>query len=620
MYSSWDSFPLSLAALPLLAVHQRSPDPGALRAGRRGGGIPVTCFPGRKPGPAAGPHGPASGMHLLLNARRSLLLFLTALLVPPVAVYGDSVPPVESVWVFLRDKPAGDRRLEWPRPEALLSSARLDLDVDGEYIDAIRATGAAIRTCSRWFNAVSVDATPEQMERLVALPFMRETAPVRRAGRDLLPGQGAPRASAKAAANGYGPGFEQLSSIGVVALHNQGFTGEGIRIALLDAGFPNRDHRAFAHLDVVAERDFVNGAAGETGPFPPGRNHGTQVLSVLAARDPGHLVGAAPDARYLLATTEEIERELPLEEDLWVAGVEWADSLGADVVNSSVGYNQFEDGTGYSYEELDGRTALATIAAEIAVSRGIVVVAAAGNEGNKPWRYVTVPADGPNVIAVGAVGLVQKEIAPFSSRGPTADGRIKPDVVAPGISIVVVDTSQPEPEESFSGYRRARGTSFATPLVSGAAALLRQIHPAWTPADVAAALKGTALDLGVSGPDTTYGWGMVNALAASGVEIELPRRSLALAPFPNPLRFGRAPEATLFFPLELASADEVEISIFTAAGQLVGVASQRLEAGRFTRKEQALRWRAPAHLASGIYLYRLQGGGVLQRGKIALIR
>ena len=564
-------------------------------------------------------------MHFLLNALRPLFLFLTALLVQPVAVNGDPAPPVESVWVFLRDKSAGDRRLEWPRPEALLSSARLDLDVDGEYIDAIRATGAALRTCSRWFNAVSVAATPEQMERLAALPFVRETAPVRRAGRDPLPAPGAPQASAKAAANGYGPGFEQLSSIGVVALHNQGFTGEGIRIALLDAGFPNRAHRAFAHLDVVAERDFVHGAAGdsapgEAGPLPPGSNHGTQVLSVLAARDPGQLVGAAPDARYLLATTEEIERELPLEEDLWVAGLEWADSLGADVVNSSVGYNQFEDGTGYLYEDLDGRTALATIAAEIAVSRGIVVVAAAGNEGNKPWRYVTVPADGPNVIAVGAVGLVQQEIAPFSSRGPTADGRIKPDVVAPGVSIVVVDTTRPEPGESFSGYRRARGTSFATPLVSGAAALLRQIHPAWTPADVAAALKGTALDLGESGPDTTYGWGMVDALAASGVEIELPRRSLALAPFPNPLRFGSAPEATLFFPLELASADEVEISIFTAAGQLVGVASQRLEAGRFTRKEQALRWRAPAHLASGIYLYRLQGGGVLQRGKIALIR
>ena len=296
-----------------------------------------------------------------------------------------------------------------------------------------------------------------------------------------------------------------------------------------------------------------------------------------------------------------------------------ADSLGADVVNSSVGYNEFEDGTGYSYEELDGRTALTTIAAEIAVSRGIVVVAAAGNEGDKPWRYVTVPADGPNVIAVGAVGLVQQEIAPFSSRGPTADGRIKPDVVAPGTSIVVVDTTQ-QPEESFSGYRRARGTSFATPLVSGAAALLRQIHPAWTPADVAAALKGTALDLGESGPDTTYGWGLVDALAASGVEIEMPQRSLALAPFPNPLNYRGAPEATLFFPLELASPDEVEISIFTAAGQLVGLASQRLEAGRYTRKEQALRWRAPAHLASGIYLYRLQGGGLLQRGKIALVR
>ena len=560
---------------------------------------------------------------------------MAALAVPGPAFSGDTVPHVESVWVFLRDKPAGDRRLEWPRPGGLQASPRLDLDVDGEYLEAIRATGAAVRTCSRWFNAVSVDAAPEQLELLAALPFVRETAPVRRAARQPLPGPGAvPPAFPKASGDGYGQGFDQLSSIGVIPLHNEGFTGEGIRIALLDAGFPNRGHRAFAHLDVVAERDFVNGAdaPGEQGPPPPGSDHGTQVLSVLAAWDPGNLLGAAPRAGYLLATTEDVERELPVEEDFWVAGLEWADSLGADVVNSSLGYNQFDDGTGYHFEDLDGGTALTTIAAEIAVSRGIVVVAAAGNEGDKPWRYVTVPADGPNVIAVGAVGLVRHEIAPFSSRGPTADGRIKPDVVAPGTGIVVVDTTRQQQEESFSGYRRTRGTSFSAPLVSGAAALLRQIRPDWTPGDIAAALRRTALDLGESGPDTTFGWGLVDALAASGVEIELPPRSLALAPFPNPLHLAAGPEPAgagtgrggsepaLFFPLELASPDEVEISIFTAAGQLVDIASQRLEAGRYTRRHQALRWRPPAHLASGIYLYRLRGGGLSQRGKFALIR
>ena len=540
------------------------------------------------------------------------------------AIPDDSAPPVESVWVFLRDKPAGDPRLEWPRPWVLRPSPRLDLDldVDGEYLDAIRATGAAVRTCSRWFNAVSVDAAPEQLELLAALPFVRETAPVRRGARQPLPGpRPALPVSPKPSEGGYGQGFEQLSTIGVIALHNEEFTGEGIRIALLDAGFPGLGHRAFAHLDVVAERDFVNGAAAPGGPGPlPGSSHGTQVLSVLAAWDPGNLLGAAPHAEYLLARTEDVERELPVEEDFWVAGIEWADSLGADVVNSSVGYNQFDDGTGYLFEDLDGRTALTTIAAEIAVSRGIVVVAGAGNEGDKPWRYVTVPADGPSVIAVGAVELSREEIAPFSSRGPTADGRIKPDVVAPGTGIVVVDTPAGEQEESFSGYRRARGTSFAAPLVSGAAALLRQIHPHWKPADVAAALRGTARDLGESGPDTTYGWGLVDALAASGLEIELPPRSLAHAPFPNPLHFRGAPEPALFFPLELASPDEVEISIFTPAGQLVGTQSQRLEAGRYTRRHQALRWRPPAHLASGIYLYRLRGGGLSQRGKVALIR
>ena len=564
---------------------------------------------------------------------------------------------MEALWVFFHDKPArgGGGRIAWGAPEKVRNSRHLDEPLDPSYLAQVEAVGYRVRTRSRWFNAVTLTATPGEARRLLGLSFVREVRPVRRRRRSPLP-EGepmsvpAPGAKGLAPQQDYGPSFQQVARVRATALHNLGFRGEGVTIALLDAGFNYREQRALAHLRVKAVRDFINGdgdvsdQAGQpvTGDEAvSGQNlHGTRVLSVLAGFDPGSLIGVAPEADYILAKVEDVtpcsndphagpgceeSRELPVEEDRWIAGLEWADSLGVDIVNSSIGYNIWDDGSGYAYEDLDGRTALTTVAAELAVARGIVIVAAAGNEGNRPWQYVTVPADGRGVITVGAISLAGDHIASFSSHGPTPDGRIKPDVVAPGQGIVVASgrSASEELRDSFavSDYLRQPGTSFATPLVSGVSALLLQIHPDWGPGEVANALRLSARDLGEAGPDTLYGWGLVDAAAASGLDVEQPEESVSGVPFPNPALVGGPDGSFIYFPLQLSAGSEVSVRIFDLAGALVAEAvNQSLDPGDYRARARAPRWEVPDRLDGGIYIYRLETAGLAQTGKIAVIR
>ena len=262
-----------------------------------------------------------------------------------------------------------------------------------------------------------------------------------------------------------------------------------------------------------------------------GHPHGTQVLSVIGAYKEGALIGPAYGAEYLLARTEDVASETPVEEDYWIAGVEWADTMGADIVSTSLGYNIWDEGTGedYTYEDLDGNTARITIAADWAVERGITVICAAGNEGNDPWHYALFPSDGDSVIAVGAVNP-DGSPATFSSRGPTADGRIKPDVAAPGVDVLIA-VSAPD------SYALSRGTSYAAPLTAGVAALLLQAHPEWGPMDVREALRRSGDH--ALGPDNNVGWGVINAEAAMDAEHTL---------------YGRVVDADSGQPLSMATA------------------------------------------------------------------
>ena len=564
--------------------------------------------------------------------RRLLPAGVTGLLLLPAA----AAP--EPLWVFFTDKP-GASGSSWPAPRHVRPHHRLDTGLDRRYTAAVESLGLTLRARSRWFNAVSVDAGPGQAASLRRLSFVREVRPVRAWLRpspappvEPPPGRAAPRP----AALDYGPSLEQLAAVNVPLLHDRGLLGQGVRVALIDAGFNWRAHAAFSGLRVLEARDFINGD-DEVGDEPGqpvtgaeaahGQNvHGTRVLGVIAGNDPGRLIGVAPAAGYLLAKTEDVTpapeqaRELPVEEDRWVAAIEWADSLGAQVVNASVGYNRFDDGTGYTWEDLDGATALTTRAAELAVSRGIVVVAAAGNEGLGEWRYVTVPADGPGVIAVGSVHPWSGELAPTSSRGPTADGRIKPDVVAPGQKVFTVSGAGAGAAPPFSrqDYSHVSGTSFAAPIAAGVCALLLQQNPGWTPGEVAHALRSTAQDLGPAGPDTLFGWGRIDAARAIGFETGGPRVSAGLDPFPNP---ARGPSPTVHFPVDLAGPETLSLRLFDAAGALVhAMDRRRLPAGTYLLRGRAPSWEVGTDLASGVYYYQLEGDSFRRTGKVAVVR
>ncbi len=531
----------------------------------------------------------------------------------------------QSIWILLRDKTdAEGRRIAWVDLGAGHTDAELDLPVSPRYIERLREMGVAVRFSSRWLNAVTARVSPEIQHRVEAADFVVAIRPVQRLSRP-RPLPPALFASPKLQQSRYGLAFEQLAQIAVPPLHDQGLTGAGVRVALLDNGFHYAEHAAFASIRVVAQRDFVNDdeiVSDEadqpiTGDERSGSQnlHGAQVLSLLAGYHPDHFIGVAPDAEYILAKTElnDDMPEMPPEEDRWVAGLEWADSLGAQVVNSSLGYNRWDDGTGYLPADLDGKTALTSVAAALAVRRGIVVVVAAGNEANGDWHYITVPADADGAIAAGAVdvpgsGERTPQIASFSSRGPTADGRIKPDVVAPGSGVVVADLRR-------GGYVRRGGTSFAAPLVSGVCALLLQKNPEWTPDQVLEALRSTALDLGVAGPDTVYGWGQINALAASGLDEVPPEEDRLLVPFPNPARDG-----VVHFPVQLAERGRVELSIFDVAGRLVFTEHWNRWPGSHVQPGRAPRWTPGRAVANGIYFYQLRLPSRSYLGKIALVR
>ena len=434
------------------------------------------------------------------------------------------------VWVYFRDKGAQARAAS-PRlpitPRALSrrslraagqpATGAIDLPLDRGYVDAVARSVVRIRQESRWFNAVSVEATAAQVRALEGLPFVGALDVVRRYRRG--PSErvsDAPASASASAAPGrpralvldYGTSLGQVRQIGVPAVHETGLHGEGVIIAIFDTGFNNLAHEVFAPMTILARRDFVNGDEDVADGSDQGEgSHGTMTLSVLGGFKEGQLIGPAFGAGFILAKTENTFSETPVEEDNWAAAAEWAEALGADVISTSLGYLEYDSPfTSYGFSDMNGDTAISTRAADLAASLGVVVVASAGNAGFDPaHNTLGAPADGHGVIAAGAVDVFGNR-AFFSSVGPTADGRIKPDVAAQGLGVKVASPTSP------SLYGFASGTSFSCPLTAGVAALVLQAHPAYTPQQVADALRSTASK--AAAPDNLLGYGIVNALAA----------------------------------------------------------------------------------------------------------
>lgn len=425
------------------------------------------------------------------------------------------------VWVFFTDKGifslddydqacrrTGEDLTECSRQRRQKVNKKVDfadLPVARDYIRAVLALGMPHRATSKWLNGISVEARPSQLNEIAVLPFVREIQCVGRARREPLnPGtrKSTIPVSGRMFRLDYGPSQGQLEQIHVPAAHELGYSGEGVMILMLDTGF-RLEHDAFKDVQVIAQYDFINKdslTSNEAEDPPYQHDHGTGTLSAAGGASPGQLYGPAYGASFLLAKTEDVSSETPVEEDYWVAAVEWGDSLGADIASSSLIYLDW-----YEYEDMDGNTATITRAADMAAARGILVCNAAGNEGNNDWHYIAAPADADSILSCGAVDEFG-EIAFFSSHGPSCDGRIKPEVAARGYSTYIADPYD------IHGYYEGTGTSFATPLVAGAAALVLEAHPDWPPMQVREALMMTANHSG--SPDNRYGWGIINVLAA----------------------------------------------------------------------------------------------------------
>ena len=514
-------------------------------------------------------------------------LFSLALLAP--ALPAQSVParpaaPGEParLWVFLADKGYADASAEAAAVQALaetfparaaarrqahrslpgLVDAR-DLPVAGRYVEALAALGAPVRVQSRWLNAVSVTADAALRARIEALPFVTGTRPVARSVEPVLTDVATlpPAAAGPADGGFYGWSQEQMELIDLDALHALGFTGDGVVIGILDTGFATT-HDAFHEpgheLQVVAAWDFVDNDADvgiEVGDDPDQHFHGTFILGVLAAYAPGELVGAAYDASYILAKTEDATQEVPAEEDLYVAGLEFVELNGADVATSSLGYLDW-----YDQSDLDGHTAVTTQAVNIATANGLHCCTAAGNQGHDldpRTSHLMAPGDALQVLTCGAVEPTQ-EYGSFTSDGPTADGRVKPEVMTMGTQVKSV---WPYDDVQIA---EAAGTSTATPQLAGVVACLLEAHPEWGIATMRERIKKSASYLGEPLPDPAfiYGWGIVDAdkaLTLAGSWASLPGGVAGVSGVPvlsgsGPLVGGESVTLTLANGKPLASA------------------------------------------------------------------
>ncbi len=471
---------------------------------------------------------------------RSLILtFLVIWLLNPGKILGQ-----KKYWIYFADKgptstapaslatgsPLYNNLISEFNPHALVRRAKVlphsvlfttaDLPIYQRYIDAVNASGAVIVHQCRWFNAVSALMMPSQLKYVRSLPFVVGTEPVKSFSRKWIKGQfpGAhqPLSDLSIDTTAW---LTQLQAVNIIPLHSLGITGEGVLIGMLDTGFRWRVHEALKTRHVIDEYDFVfhdDTTANQTGDNPYQDYHGTMTMSLIGGYKPGLLIGAAYDASFILGKTEDIRSEKEIEEDNWAAAIEWMERNGVDVVSSSLGYNIFDDGTGYTWEngDFNGRTSITARAAVRAAELGVVVCNSIGNEGNGDGVIGTMltPGDADSILSVGAVSLT-RQLEPFSSTGPTNDGRIKPDVVAPG-DLGIIFAVPPD------GYSQGEeGTSLSTPFVSGSAALLLSVRPELTPIQIRDALRNTADTVDVatypSIPNNFTGWGQVNAFHAA---------------------------------------------------------------------------------------------------------
>ncbi|WP_201985518.1 S8 family serine peptidase [Hymenobacter rubidus] len=534
---------------------------------------------------------------------------LTVVAAKPAAAQGT----VRRHLVYFRDK-AGTP-FSVAQPQAFLSARAVarrtrqgisvlprDLPVNPAYVALVRGVSGSpqVLYTSRWFNAAVVSCDSATLGRILALSPIRSATTLNRA----FKAAGATKAPVQVpaiAARGtlatraqYGPAYRQDVQIGATAMHDAGFRGEGMQIAVFDAGFPGVNQIAamqpvFQEQRMLGTRNFVDGGTN----VYTRHSHGTNCLSAIGANTAGFFIGTAPKASFHLCITEDIASEHPIEEANWLAAAEYADSAGVDVISSSLGYTTFDaPSVSYTYADMNGRTAISSRAATVAARVGMVVVSAAGNEGDDPWHYISAPADADSIISVGAVDSLGGH-AYFSSYGPTADGRIKPTLAAMGLASAVLAPN--------GAAFRGSGTSYACPILAGMVAGFWQANPTLTAQQVIQALRSTASQ--ANAPDNILGYGIPNFVTAYNAlhpNAPLSTSSAAadesLGLFPNPTGDG---PLTLTLPASLRG-QALRVRVLDARGAVV--AQQQLPA---SSAQAALKL---GRLAKGVYTCEVSAG------------
>jgi len=464
-----------------------------------------------------------------------------------------------AVWIYFTDKgKPGETPAVIPQdivsPRALQRRARVlpannlvdetDLPVCVEYSNRVAGIVTCMRQTVKWLNAVSAEATPSQISLLEALPFVREIDMVQRYRRIpetervvSSPAQRAVRKPEGTLALDYGSSLAQVSEENIPQIHATGNSAQGIIIGIFDNGFRLLNHEALRVLRprIIATHDYVDHKVSvvPNDPFGPFGAHGINTLSTLAGYMPGQVIGPAYGASFILARTENDSSETPIEEDNWASAIVWAESLGVQVTSTSLGYLTFDPGwTSLTWMDMNGRTAVMSLAAVMAARKGVIVVNSAGNDAQARAgspNTLIAPADADSILTAGAVTPLGVR-AGFSSYGPTSDGRIKPDVMAVGTDIQAADGY--DSTAYTYAYGGIQGTSFSCPLTAGVAALVLNAHPEATAMQVINAIKTTAQQAPSQSvrPDNYYGWGIVDAVAAINFLGTAPPSPVALAP------------------------------------------------------------------------------------------
>ena len=540
------------------------------------------------------------------------LSFLYSNDINPQNIEAGRIGDLYKVWVYFDKKDSkrivdlDSASIERRIKHGIVGPTKYDYIINQSYIDRIKRLNVEIKNQSRWLNAISVIADMQKINLINKLAFVKKIEPVyRHTKKKSIQAVGDRNNQSRNIE--YGSSYDQVEQINCRIPHVAGYFGQGVRVLYLDTGY-ELGHTAYDSLNLIAQYDFVNNdenTANETDQEITDNqdDHGTICLSVIAGHAPGNLIGPAFKSEYLLAKTEIMAEEIQQEEDNYVAALEWGESLGADIACASLGYLDW-----YSYEDLDGNSATTTIAVDIASNLGVLCINSAGNEGDDPWYYIIAPADADSVISVGAVNR-DGTIANFSSRGPTYDGRIKPEVCALGVSVYCVRSN------TENDYRAASGTSFSAPLAAGAAAVILSANPEWTNMQVREAIMMTASLSNI--PDNIYGYGILNTWAAinyqftSGLKNEeiIPNVLKVFDAYPNPFN-----PATFIRVQSESIIPNLTLSIFNIYGQLI----QTLEKETTNASRIDIKWDGNRN-SSGVYFIKIDWPGGSRTQKITLL-